>query len=208
MKKLSLIVALLITSSTFVACGGSNDTQTTNVEKTQDTNRKFGIFKVLRDNRTIEMDGEIKSISLDNFNKLIKAFPNINQINIKNCPGSLDDTANLKLSHKVHKKGISTHLMDNGEIASGGVDFFLAGVKRTKGKNTKIGVHSWSGENETATDFPKGHKYHLPYIEYYKSIGFTQKQAEDFYYFTINSASAKGIHWMSEEEIKKYHITD
>ncbi len=208
MKKLSLIVALLVASSTFIACGGSGHTkhERTNTEITQDTNRQFGIFKVLRDNHTIEMDGDIKSSSLNNFNRLIKTFPDVDKINIINCGGSLDDETNLKLSKKVHEKGISTHLMDNGEIASGGVDFFLAGVKRTKGKNTKIGVHSWSGDGEEATHFHKGHKYHQPYIDYYKSVGFTQKQAEDFYYFTIHSASADDIHYMTKHEIEKYHI--
>ncbi len=96
--------------------------------------------------------------------------------------------------------------MDNAEIASGGVDFFLAGVKRTRGKNTKIGVHSWGGDGESATDYPRGHANHLPYIKYYVLIGFTQKQAEDFYYFTIYAAPANGIHWMTEAEIKKYNM--
>ncbi len=79
-------------------------------------------------------------------------------------------------------------------------------VQRFRGINTKIGVHAWGGNGDTATDYPVGHKYHLPYIEYYKAVGFSQKQAEDFYYFTINAASAEGIHWMTEEEIKKYHM--
>ncbi|PID48273.1 MAG: alpha/beta hydrolase [Proteobacteria bacterium] len=209
MKKLSLIIALLLTSSTFIACGGgSSKAQTTNTDKkeVQETKRKFGIFKVLGDNRTIEMDGDIKRKTPDNFDRLLQAFPNIDTINIVNCPGSLDDESNFKLSKKVHERDIKIHLMDNGEIASGGVDFFLAGVKRSKGENTKIGVHAWSGDGERATDFPRGHANHLPYIKYYVSIGFSKKWAEDFYYFTIYSAPAKGIHWMSEEEIEKYGL--
>jgi hypothetical protein len=70
---------------------------------------------------------------------------------------------------------------------------------------------SWAGEESggkkiSATDFPKGHKNHLPYIRYYTNVGFTQEQAETFYYFTINAASAESMHWMTKEEIKKYHI--
>ncbi len=172
-----------------------------------DPNKKqFGIFKVLDDKTTVEMNGVIGSASLSNFNNLLKAYPNIKKINIKNGPGSKDDEINLKLSLKVHQKGINIHLLDNTEIASGAVDFFLAGVKRTRGKNTKIGVHSWGTDQEKATDFPKGHKYHLPYINYYTNVGFTQKQAEDFYYFTIYAASPDGIHWMTEQEIVKYNM--
>ena len=63
-------------------------------------------------------------------------------------------------------------MLDNGLIASGGVDFFLAEIKRTRDSNTQIGVHAWSaGNNVSATDFPVGHANHLPYINYYKSIG-------------------------------------
>ncbi len=83
--------------------------------------------------------------------------------------------------------------LDNGEIASGGVDLFLASVKRTIGKNVKIGVHSWDEDGSQATDYPRESKEHQKY-----------KEAEDFYYFTINSATAEGIHYMTEEEMNKY----
>ncbi len=168
--------------------------------------KQFGIFTVLDDNKTVEMDGDIRTQTLDNFEQLQVNYPNIKTINIKDCGGSLDDETNLKLALKIHQSGINTHLMDNAEIASGGVDFFLAGIKRTRGTKTKIGVHSWGGDGENATDYPVGHKYHLPYIEYYQAVGFSQKQAEDFYYFTINSASAEGIHWMTDAEIEKYRL--
>ncbi len=200
MKKFNLIIALFTAVTLLTSCNKDDN----NVRET--TKRQFGIFKVLKDNKTVEMDGDIRTKTLQDFNELQEKYPNIKTINIKNCGGSLDDTANLKMSLKVHQSGINIHLMDNAEIASGGVDFFLAGVKRTRGKNTKIGVHSWRGDGESATDFPKGHKNHLPYIKYYVSIGFTQKQAEDFYYFTIYAAPANGIHWMTEVEIKKYGL--
>ncbi|WP_420602756.1 hypothetical protein [Flagellimonas sp.] len=167
--------------------------------------RQFGIFKVLDDD-TIEMNGTIGSSSLKDFNRLYAKHPTVKTINIKNCDGSSDDTVNLLLSKRVHDLSLNIHILDNGTIASGGVDFFLAGKKRTRGKNTKIGVHSWSDGTNEATNFPVGHTNHLPYINYYKSIGFTQKQAEDFYYFTINAASAANIHWMTNEEIAKYGI--
>lgn len=179
--------------------------------KDESNGPKFGIFKVLEDNTTVEMNGVINSKSLKNFNALYALYPKINKININVCEGSADDATNLLLSAKVHELKINTHLMDNGLMASGGVDFFLAGIERTSGMNTKIGVHSWAGmddkgKNISATDFPVGHAYHLPYINYYVSVGFTQKEAEDFYYFTINAASAESIHWMSDAEIMKYKL--
>ncbi len=193
-NKIKILGILILTFSVF-SC---------NILKKE--SNQFGIFKVLEDGTTVEMNGEIRRKTLKHFNELETRFPNISKINIRECGGSLDDETNLVLSKKVHDKGIHVHLLDNGMIASGGVDFFVAGTKRTKGKNCQIGVHSWSGKNETATDFPVGHANHLPYIKYYVSVGFSQQEAEDFYYFTINSAPADSIHRMTEEEIEKYHL--
>lgn len=169
--------------------------------------KTFGIFTVMSDRQTVTMDGTISTRSLDSFRRLIQEFPLIKKINIKNCPGSMDDTANLQLSMLVHNKGINIHVLDDGEIASGGVDFFLAGRLRSLGARTKVGVHSWSsGDGATATDFPVGHAFHQPYINYYKNIGFTEEQAKAFYYFTINAAPADGMWYMTPSQIEQYNI--
>lgn len=195
---LKVLIALFITIG-ILSC--KNDDDAANNSRIQ------GIFTVLEGNTIIEMNGVIGSSSLSDFNKLYAAFPNVNTINIKQCDGSEDDETNLQLSARVHKLNINTHLLDNGLIASGGVDFFLAGIERTRGTNTQIGVHSWSdGGSVQATDFPVGHENHLPYINYYISVGFTQQLAEDFYYFTINAAPAEDIHWMTDEEIRTYNL--
>lgn len=173
------------------------------VEKTPTT---FGIFKITNDKTVVEMNGTIGSSSLTDFNKLYSAYPTVTKINIKQCNGSTDDTVNLLVSKRVYDLNIAIHLLDKAEIASGGVDFFLAGKKRTRGTGTKIGVHSWAGGGSTATDFPVGHANHLPYINYYKSIGFTDADAKAFYYFTINAAPATSVHWMTEAEITTYKM--
>ena len=202
MKKMKVLTLMTILfTAFFIGCSTDDDG---NVN--QNIERQFGIFRVLSDDTTIEMNGTIGSSALTDLNNLEAAFPNVNTINIKNCDGSSDDTVNLQLSLKIHQKGVNMHIMDNGDIASGGVDFFIAGIQRTKESNTRIGVHSWAGENAVATDFPTGHANHLPYINYYTAVGFTQQQAEDFYYFTINAAPADSIHWMTEEEISTYNI--
>ena len=200
--KMQLSILFIICCLSVVACSKSDKDEI----KTQ-----YGIFKVLDGEKSIEMNGVINSKSLKNFEALHKAYPKVKKITIKECEGSEDDETNLKLSLKVHKLGFSIHINNGGLIASGGTDFFLAGTKRSVGVETRIGVHSWGGQDDdgkevTATDFPIGHKHHLPYIKYYKNIGFTQKEAEDFYYYTINAASANNIHWMTSEEIEKYNM--
>ena len=173
--------------------------------------RQYGIFKVLEDNVSIEMNGEINSQSLKNYNDLKKSFPNIKTINIIECSGSSDDEINLLLSRKVHDDDINTHIVDNGLVASGGTDFFLAGNIRTVGTNTKIGVHSWASEDENGNitegaDLPDEDPQHLEYINYYRSIGFTEEEAKAFYFFTLDSASSDDMHYMTEDEIDEYRI--
>lgn len=194
-KMITVVTTLFI----LLASCSNNDDLVTNTST-------FGIFKVLEDKKTIEMNGTINSASLVNFNKLYGKYPEIEKINIKNCDGSSDDRVNLQLSKRVHDLNINIHLLNNAEIASGGVDFFLAGKKRTRGTGTRIGVHSWSDGANEATDFPEGHANHLPYINYYKSIGFSDAEAKAFYYFTIKAAKASSIHWMTEAETVKYKM--
>lgn len=173
--------------------------------------QKAKIFMVSNDGKAIILNGVINSSALKEFKALYKKYPSVKTLRIVNCDGSIDDRINLKLASFVHEKGLNTYLEDYGTIASGGTDLFLAGIKRTKGIDTRIGVHSWAGNGKkgklvTAKEFPIDDKNHQPYIEYYKTIGFTQKQAEDFYFFTINAASAEDIHWMSEDEIRRYQL--
>lgn len=164
------------------------------------------IFAVAENGEAIVLDGVINSSALDQFKVLASEYPGIKRIEIVNCDGSINDEVNLVLAKYVYDNQYDIHLLDNGLVASGGTDLFLAGHKRSKGASTKIGVHSWAGGNKTATDFPVGHANHLPYIDYYVSIGFTEQQAETFYYFTINAAPANDIHWMTETEISQYNL--
>lgn len=188
-----------------ISCGEDETGPDDSIDDDIELETNFGIFTVIDDN-TVEMSGEIESNTLDDFNDLIRSYPNINRINIDEVPGSGDDDINLEVSLKVHDLNIATHLMDNGLIASGGVDFFLAGTTRTKGNNTMIGVHSWSDGTNEATDFPEGDENHQPYIDYYMAVGFTEAEAESFYYFTINAAPAEDIYYMTEAEIEHYKV--
>lgn len=199
MNRLPLLILFLLTTAIFSSCSSDDDMSVGQDQK------QFGIFTVTNDS-TVNMNGDISSASLNNFNRLIDAFPSINKINMAEVPGSTDDETNLKVAKRVHDLDIATHILDNGEIASGGVDFFLAGVRRSSGSNTSIGVHSWSDGQNDATAYPVGHAEHLPYINFYTAVGFTQQQAEDFYYFTINAAPANDIHWMTDAEIEQYGI--
>lgn len=162
------------------------------------------IFKVK--NNVLYMDGLITSDTPQQLVEVFKNNPNITQLVMQTVEGSMDDEANLQAATWISKKQLTFILKSDSLIASGGTDFFLAGKIRIIKKGAKIGVHSWAGDNEVATDFPVGHAYHQPYIDYYIAIGWSDDAAKKFYYFTINAAPADSIYWMTEKELKDYSI--
>ena len=118
------------------------------------------------------------------------------------CPGSRDDEELFKAARMIYNQSIHIHLPPNAKIESGAVDFFLAGTTRTMDEGAKIGVHAWSDGNTSATEYPVGHEEHEIYIDYYASIGYSQQEAENLYYFIINTAGPNNIHYMTAEEIE------
>ncbi len=165
----------------------------------------FGIFSTLNDS-TVVMNGVIDANTPEYWENYVTTFPNTHYMVMKDCPGSDDDESNLQVARKVRQQDIAIHLPAEAEIASGAVDFYLAGTKRTRESGSKIGVHSWSDGTNDATAFPVGDEEHLSYIQYYKEMGFSQADAEAFYYFTINAAPAEDIHWMTDAEIEQYKL--
>ena len=165
----------------------------------------YGIFDSM-DSNTAIMNGVIGTNTPQHWENYITAFPSTNKIIMRNCPGSEDDEANLRVARQVRNQDVAIHLPADAEIASGAVDFYLAGTTRTREAGSKIGVHSWSDGNKEATEFPVGHANHQPYIDYYVEMGFFQADAEAFYYFTINAAPAADVHWMTDQEIEQYKL--
>lgn len=152
-----------------------------------------------------EMTGVIDSDTPKAIEKLLKEHPNLTTIVMKNVPGSMDDEANLKASLLVRQHGLNTVVPKDGMIASGGTDFFLAGVKRTVEEGAKVGVHSWASDSiDNASLLPKNDLEHKKYLDYYEAIGIPAS----FYWFTIEAAVASDMHWMTHEEMVKYQMIE
>ena len=152
---------------------------------------------------TVYMNGIIGSGTLKVIQKLFTDYPQIKTIVMQNVPGSMDDEINLLASMEIRNQGITTHIPADGMVASGGTDMFLAGVKRSIETGARLGVHSWSdGSGKVALDYPRDHQEHIKYLDYYKVMGVTA----DFYWYTLEAASAESIHWMTAQEIAQYGI--
>ncbi len=166
---------------------------------------RYGIFDVKNDS-TITMNGTIGGRTDNHFDNLMKKYPNIKWVELGDCPGSKNDEVNLKVAKKMYDLGMNTRIFSDSEIASGAVDLFLAGNKREVQSGAKIGVHAWAGGGKVPTDLPKDDPEHYLYIDFYKSVGMSDSAATEFYFFTIESAEANDIHWMTEAEIELYKM--
>ena len=152
---------------------------------------------------TLYMKGVIYANTNKDIKKVLKKHPEVRTLVMIEVPGSIDDEVNLEASKVIRTHGINTYIPENGMVASGGTDMFLAGVQRTAHITAKIGVHSWGGGSEKATDLPKDHEEHKKYLDYYKEVGIPA----EFYWYTLEAAPADAIHWMLPHEIEQYQVT-
>jgi len=164
-------------------------------------------FSVSGDEAT--MTGYIDSNTPGEVESLLKSYPKLKKIIMDNVPGSLDDEANRKAARMIRKHGLHTHVPKEGFISAGGVDFFIAGVKRTVDVGGKLGVHAWSdASGKSARDYPIDSSAHDKYINYYKEMGLGL-QAQLYYYFTIRAAPPERVYILDRKQLLKYTlITD
>lgn len=151
---------------------------------------------------TLYMRGVIYHHTLRDIRKVFVENPQITTLVMVEVPGSFDDEINLLASKEIRKRNINTYLPDSGMVASGGTDMFLAGKKRGVHETANLGVHSWSGGDLAALDYPRDHEAHRKYLDYYVEMDIPT----DFYWYTLEAAPADSIHWMTPSEIRKYNV--
>lgn len=144
----------------------------------------FGPFTVVDGNRA-ELNGSIESETPAQFNAMLRAFPDIRQIDMLDCPGTGDDEANLRLARMVRKAGIATYVPSGGSVRSGGVELFLAGAKRSAAPEAEFAVHSWLDEDGMEPDdFAENDPVNREYVDYYHEMGMSPEKAKAFYALT------------------------
>lgn len=149
------------------------------------------------------MSGVIGSSTPDAVQALLDDHPGVSTIVMLDVPGSGDDESNLEAARLVRAAGLAAHVPADGVIASGGVDFYLAGVRRTYVDGAEFGVHSWAADDGVSgADLPDDDPQHDLFIDYYDEIGVD----EGFYWFTLDAAPAESIHVMTDAELAEFDI--
>ena len=59
---------------------------------------------------------ETDSYSPADFQKMLRAYPGIRVLEMPDCPGTVDDFANLRLGRMIRAQGIATHVPTHGSV--------------------------------------------------------------------------------------------
>ena len=146
------------------------------------------------------MRGVINAATPARVLELAFRHPEVRTLVLADVPGSIDDVANLRAGRYLRELGFDTHVPTGGEVASGGTDLFLAGVRRSAGNSALFGIHSWDGGPVAAIDLPRDHEEHRLYLDYYEEMGIPAA----FYWRTLEAAPPEDIHWMTDEELERF----
>tara|TARA_S200000501_G_scaffold19882_1_gene17710 strand:+ start:1686 stop:2441 length:756 start_codon:yes stop_codon:yes gene_type:complete len=184
--------AMLTIAEVDAACSGPIDTSPTEQPLTLQVDGTRAIFR-----------GVIDSSTPAKVQSLIDNNPEVKVIVLVYGPGSDDDEANLQAARLVNKAGLGTCVPENGEIYSGAVDFYLAGVVRRLADSAVVGVHSWAtGDNIEGAALPMDDPQHQLYLDFYPEVGVPA----DFYWFTLQAAPAAGMYNMTAEDKVTYKM--
>ncbi len=136
---------------------------------------------------------------------MIAANPGVTRLILQESDGSSNDAINVHTGRLIRAANLATHVPADGDINSGAVDLFTAGVIRTVEPGGILGVHSWCCENGvTADQLPGNDPAHGTQLTYFREM--LSDTGVDFYFFTLQAAPFDGIHPMTREQMTRYNV--
>jgi hypothetical protein len=164
---------------------------------------KFGPFAVV-DDATVRMAGDVTSATPRQFAAMLAAYPNLKRLEMIDCPGSLDEEANLILARAVRRAGLETVVPSGGSVRSGAVELWLAGATRRAAPDAEFGVHSWADDTgREANDYPANDPVHAEYLSYYREMGMDDAKARAFYALT-NSTPFDDVRYLTRDDMARF----
>ena len=167
----------------------------------------YGPFRVLDSGRAALVDAT-DTATPRQFAQMLIAFPALRTIEMVECPGTSDDTANLRLGRMIRRAGLDTYVPDGGSVRSGAVELFLAGKHRSAASGAQFAVHSWQdSDGFEPRDVADNDPVNLAYLSYYREMGLSDQQAKAFYAMT-NAVPHDEALWLSVSEFARYAALD
>lgn len=158
---------------------------------------------------TFELQGDraaVRGSTDSRSHNLVKDFvrenPDVKTLILQSMPGTQDMDTNRRVVMDIRAAGLATHVPADGYIASGAVDWFIAGSPRTIECGARIGVHSWGskmGERGDKTFYDGQLRTQRYFLD---RMGVDP----DFYEFTRSAAGPDDIHWLTVDEMLRYNL--
>jgi hypothetical protein len=168
---------------------------------------RFGPFVVLDATRAA-LVAETDSASPTQFARMLRAFPAIAVLDMIDCPGTVDDTANLALGRMIRARGLATEVPPGGSVRSGAVELFLAGTTRHAAPDAQFAVHAWQDDaGRQPDDFAATAPVNRAYIDYYRAMGLAPDKAAGFYALT-NSVPNSRVLWLTTADVARFAAID
>ena len=164
---------------------------------------RFGPFRVLDAGRAALVD-VTDARSPAAFAAMLAAYPAIAKLDFIECPGTLDDAANLRLGRMIHARGLVTHVPSGGSVRSGAVELFLAGIRRSAGPRAEFAVHSWiDDDGKQPAHYAKDAPVNRTYLDYYREMGMSAIEAQAFYDMT-NAVANADARWLNAAQMGQW----
>jgi hypothetical protein len=161
----------------------------------------YGPFRVLDERRAALVDAT-DAASPREFQAMLRDHPGIAAIEMVECPGTDDDTANLALGRMIRAAGIATHVPANGSVRSGAVELFLAGSTRAIDDGAEFAVHAWrDSDGREPGDFAADSPVNRAYLDYYRQMGLAD--AQGFYNMT-NAVPNDDARWLTAQDMRRW----
>ena len=163
----------------------------------------YGPFSVI-DGTTVRMAGDVDSATPRQFAAMMAAHPTLKRIEMVDCPGSLDEAANLILARAIRRAGMETIVPRGGSVRSGAVELWMAGVRRSAAPDAEFGVHSWADDyGREARDYAANDPVHAEYLGYYREMGLDDAKARAFYAMT-NATPFDDVTYLTRDDMARY----
>lgn len=159
----------------------------------------YGPFRVLDAGRAALVDAT-DGAAPQLFAAMLRDHPGITTLELIECPGTDDDTANLALGRMIRARGIATHVPSNGSVRSGAIELFLAGARRTIDDGAEFAVHAWrDSDGREPGDYPADSPFNRAYVEYYGEMGLARPQA---FYDMTNAVPNDTARWLTAQDMR------
>ncbi len=157
-------------------------------------------FRVLGD--TAFGNGPTDASSYEYVATFLKNHPKVTHLVFQDMPGTSSGEINLEIARLIRQRGMSIHLEKDSVIASGAVDLFVAGTKRTMECGAKIGVHAWrAGTGRKADDMHRD-PLQSTFEDFLVEMGLDRS----FYQFKQDAAPPSGMYFMTQKDIERFGL--